>query len=80
VLDSLRVAFADYVGCTEVPRERDPVGVTAEEDDPLRAETLGGDHAAKSDGAVSDDRDRLAWSDPRGKGRMVTRAHDVGKA
>ena len=54
-LDRLVAALADDVGCAELLCEGDPVGVPAEDDDPLRAETAGGDHAAQPDRAVADD-------------------------
>ena len=63
-LDRLVAALADDVGRAELPRERDPVRVAAEEDDPLRAEPLRGDHAAEADGAVADDGGGLAGADP----------------
>ena len=40
--------------------QRNPVGMAAEDDDPLGAEALRGDHAAQSDGAVADHRCRLS--------------------
>ncbi len=59
-LDRLLATLADDVCRAEVARECDPVGVTTEEDDLLRAEPLCGDHPAEPDGAVTDDSDRLA--------------------
>ena len=63
-LDRLVAALADDVGRAELPRERDPVGVAAEQDDLLGAEALRGDHAAEADRAVADDRRGLAGADP----------------
>ncbi len=54
-LDGFLAALADDVGGAELARERDPVGVPAEDDDLLGAEALRGDHAAEADGAVADD-------------------------
>ena len=70
-LDGLVAALADDVRRAELARERDPVGVTAEDDDLLGAEPRGGDHAAQADRAVADDGHGLAGSDlgarrPRG--------------
>ena len=48
-LDRLLAAFAHHVGGAERPRQRDPVGMAAEEDDLLGAPAPGGDHAAQAD-------------------------------
>ena len=53
--------------------------MAAEDEDPLGAETPGGDHAAEADGAVADDGHVLAGSDPRGAGGVVPGAHHVGE-
>ena len=68
-LDRLLAALADDVRCAELLGERDPVGMTAEEDDPLGAEPLRGDHAAEADGAVADDGRRLCPARPARRGR-----------
>ena len=73
-LDRLLAPLADDVGGAELLRERDPVGVTAEDDDLLRAEALGRDHAAQPDGAVADDGRRSCRADPRGDGRRGGRS------
>src|SRR5207302_7946898 len=62
-LDGLVAAFADDVGRAEFARERYPVRVAAEEDDPVGAQALGGDDAAQADGAVADDRGDPAGTD-----------------
>ena len=78
-LDRLLAALADDVGRAELSRQRDPVGMAAEEDDLLGAEPLGGDHAAQADGAVADDGHGLARADLGGDGRVVARPHHVGE-
>jgi hypothetical protein len=45
--------------------------MAAEDDDPLGAETLRGDHAAEADGAVSDDGQRLVGAHLCGDGGVV---------
>ena len=62
-LDRLVAALADDVGRAELARERDAVGMAAEDDDLLGAEPPRGDHAAEPDGAVADDGRRLAGPD-----------------
>jgi hypothetical protein len=64
-------------GGAELARERDPLGVAAEDDDLLCVEPLGGDHAAEADGAVADDGCGLARADASGDGRVVAGAHHV---
>lgn len=78
-LDRLVAAFAYDVGCAELTRQGDPVGVAAEDDNLLSAEAPGGDHAAQADGAVTDDGRGLPRADPGGDGRMVARPHDIRK-
>jgi hypothetical protein len=78
-LDGLLAALGDHVGGAELARERNPVGVAAHDDDLLRAEALGGDHAAQADGTVSDDSRGLPRADFGGDGPMLARAHHVGK-
>ena len=73
-LDRLVAALAHDVGGAELARQRDPVGVAAEDDDLLGAEALGGDHAAQADGAVADDGHRLAGADLRGDHRRGGRS------
>ena len=53
--------------------------MAAEDEDPLGAETPGGDHAAQADGPVADDGHVLAGGDPRGTGGVVAGAHHVGE-
>ena len=64
-LDHLLPTLADDVGGAEVLRQRNAIGVAAEDDDLLAAEPLRGDHAAEPDRAVADDRDRLPGVDAR---------------
>jgi hypothetical protein len=78
-LDRFLAPLAHDVGRAERLRERDPVGMTAEDDDLLRAEASGGDHAAEPDGAVADDRDGPAGTDLGGERRVVARRHHVGE-
>src|SRR5205085_12077379 len=59
-LDCLVAALADDVRRAEFLCERGPLVMAAENDDPLGAETLRGDHAAQPDGAVSDHGHRRA--------------------
>src|SRR5207245_10355459 len=72
--DGLVAAFADDVGCAEVAAEGGPVGVAAEQDDLLGAEPLRCDHAAEADRPVADDRNTVAWLDPRTERRVLSRA------
>jgi len=53
--------------------------VTAQDDDLLGAEPLGGDHAAQADRTVADDSDGLPRADPRGERRVVAGSHHVRK-
>src|SRR5205085_803737 len=59
-LDGLVASLADDVRRAELLRNRDAVGMTAQEDDSLGAEAPGGDHAAQADGTVADDGHGLA--------------------
>src|SRR5581483_3416708 len=59
-LDCFLSAFAHDVRRAELLPEGEASRVVAEEDDPLGAQPLRGDHAAKADGAVADDGDGLA--------------------
>ena len=67
-LDGLVAALADDVRGAELARQRDAVGVAAEQDDLLGPETLRGDHPAQPDGAVADDGRDLARRDAGGDG------------
>ena len=78
-LDRFLAALAHDVGGAELLAERDPLRVVAEQDDPLGAEPLRGDHAAQPDGAVADDGDGLAGTDLRGECGVVAGAHHVGE-
>ena len=51
-LDGLVAALPDDVGRAEVPREFDPVGVAAKDDDLLGAQAFRGDYAAQTDRTV----------------------------
>ena len=59
-LDRGVTAFGDDVRGAELPAERGPLRVAAEQDDLLGAQPRGGDHAAEADGAVADHRGGLA--------------------
>ena len=76
-LDRRLAALADDIGRAERARQRDAIGMTAEHDDLLGAEPAGGDHAAQTHGAVTDDRDHLARAALCGERGMVARAHHV---
>src|SRR5215207_7155082 len=76
-LDGLLTALRDDVGRAELAGERDAVRVTAEDDDLLGTEPLGGDDGAEADGPVADDRGALAGCDPGDDGGVVAGAHDV---
>jgi hypothetical protein len=54
-LDCLVASLAHDVGCAELLREGNPVGMAAHDDDLVGAEAAGGDDAAQADGAVADD-------------------------
>ena len=58
-LNRLVAAFADYIRCAELFSECDPVRMSAEEDNLLGAEASRSDDTAQTDGAVSDNGDRL---------------------
>ena len=60
--------------------ERDPVRVAAEDDDPLRAQPLRGDHPAQPDGAVADDGHRLARARRRRARRRGARCRSRRRA
>jgi hypothetical protein len=76
-LDRPLASFADDLGGAELPRQRDAVGVTAEQDDPLGAQSTGGDDPAEADRAVADDGDDLPRADLRCASGVVPRAHHV---
>ena len=78
-LDGRLSALADDVGGAEIPRQRDAVGVTAEQDDPFRAQSTGGDDPAEADRAVADHGRDLARADLRGARGVVPCAHHVRK-
>src|SRR5437762_152316 len=59
-LDRLGPSFADDVGRAELARERNPLLVAAQDDDPHGAESLGGDHAAELDAPVAGDGSALS--------------------
>jgi hypothetical protein len=75
--DRFIAAFADDVARAELARERDSVWVTTEDDDLLRAEPLGGNHAAETDSTVADDSDSLAGRHLGRDGGVMARAHHV---
>jgi hypothetical protein len=76
-LDRLVAAFTHHVGRPELLRERDPVWMTAEENDPLGIEASGGDHSAQPDGAVADHRDSLPRTDLGAESRVMAGSHYV---
>src|SRR6266508_3820659 len=78
-LDCLVASVAHDVRCAELLCERDPAGVPAEDDDPLRAKTAGGDYAAQPNRAVADNGHSLSWADPGGQSRVVACRHHVGE-
>src|SRR4051812_27068529 len=63
---SFVTALDDDVGGAVLASELLPVLVPAEDDDALRSELLGGEHAEQPDGAVADDGDGLAGTRFRG--------------
>src|SRR5215212_3432752 len=65
---ALLAALAHDLGRAELPGEPLAGLVAAHHDDPLRTELLGGEHREQSDGAVADDRHRLAWTGLGGHG------------
>ena len=69
----------DDVRGAELARERLALRVPRHRDDRRRAEPLRGDDRAQSDGAVADDRDRVARADTRRDGGVVPGAHDVAE-
>jgi hypothetical protein len=76
--DELLAAFGEDVGGAELAGQGLSVGVTAGDDDPLRAELAGREDGAESHGAVPDDGDGLAGA---GLGRdrpEPAGAEDVG--
>ena len=76
--DAVVAALLDDVGGAELAGQRLAVCVAAERDDALGAELLRGEDAEESDGAVTDDRDRLAGSGLSGLGGEPTGAEHVG--
>ena len=55
----LRASLADDICRAEFPSERDPVGMAAEDNDLLSAESPRSDHGTQTDGAVTNDGDRF---------------------
>src|SRR3712207_5675496 len=81
VLDPCRAllaALAHDVGRAELPGELLAGLVPAHRDNPLRAELLGGEHREQADGAVADDRHRLAWTGLGRHGAKPAGAEYVG--
>jgi hypothetical protein len=78
-LDRVLAALGDDVGGAVLAGERDAVGVAAHDDDLLGAEALGGDHRARADGAVADDRGALARRDLGDDRGVMPGAQDVGE-
>jgi hypothetical protein len=78
-LGGLLATLANDIGGSELLPEREPVGVVAEQDDPLGAEPFRGDHAAETDGAVADDGDPLPRPDLGRDGGVVPGAHHVSE-
>ena len=76
--DAVVAALLDDVGGAELAGQRLAVGVAAERDDAFGAELLGGEDAEESDGAVTDDRDRLAGAGLGGDGGEPAGAEHVG--
>ena len=75
--DCLVTSLANDIRRAELSGECDPVGVTAEDDDLLCAESPRGDDAAQADGAVPDDRYRFTGADLGGDGCMMACTHHV---
>ena len=61
----LVAAGLDDVGGAELAGQLLPARMTAERDDALGAEPLRGQHGGQADGAVPDDRHRVALARPR---------------
>src|SRR5437667_3104103 len=76
-LDCRLAALAHDVRRAEPFRQGDPVGMVAEDHDPLGAEAPGGDDGAEADSAITDDGRGLAAADFGGAGRMMARSHNV---
>ena len=75
-LDRLVAPLAHDVGRAELLCDGDPIGMTAEEDDLLRAESTGRDHSAQAHCAVADDGNGLAGTDPGAqRGVVAGRQH-----
>src|SRR5207253_390075 len=79
MLDSIRPALTDDVRGPERARKLDPSPMASQEDDPLGAEAIRGDHTAEANGAVTDYRDGLARCNACHDRGMVAGAHDVRK-
>ena len=77
--DALVAALGDDVGGAELAAQVGAVGVPAHQDDLLGAEPLRREHAAQSDGTVTDDGDRVAGADSGGDGAVVAGAVHVGQ-
>jgi hypothetical protein len=69
--------LADNVRRPELLGESDAARVAAEEDDPLGTEALARDHAAQTDGTVTDDCRCLAGFDLGRSRGVVSSSHDV---
>jgi hypothetical protein len=69
--------LTDNIGGAELSGQCDPVGAPAHDNDLLGAETLGCDHAAKADRAVSDYRRGFTRGDTRHHGGVMPGSHDV---
>src|SRR6266566_7816101 len=76
-VDRALAALAHDVRCAELSRQGDPVGMVAQDHDPLGAEAPGGDDGAEADGAVTDNGRGPAAADLGGAGRMMARSHHI---
>ena len=76
-LDRLVATLAHHISGAKVARERDPVGMPADDDDPFRAEALRGNHAAQTNCAVSDYCNGLSRADLGSDSGVMARPHHV---
>jgi hypothetical protein len=69
--------LADDLGRPEPASQGNSVGVTAEHDDLLRTETPGGNDAAETHRAITNDSGNLAWTYIRPQRRVMASTHHV---
>ena len=76
-LNCLLASLADDICCAEFSGKGDPIGMAAEDDDLLSAESPRSDHATQADRAITNNGRRFSAANPGDYGGMMASAHHV---